>query len=139
LDKKGVVTLQDAITVSDNELLKMYYKFYFSLGRVPTQKDLDSSNEIYNAEVYLNRFGTMSNLRRLSGVPQIKVTSLEISQDEIKQDLISIYKNFGKPTSKRLSELSPYGIATICNIFNTNSLSNIWKEIENELKKEEND
>lgn len=131
--------MQDAITVSDDELLKMYYKFYFSSGRVPTQKDLDSSNEIYNAEVFLERFETMSNLRRLSGVPQIKVTSSTISKDEIKRELISIFKNFGKTTSRRLSELSPYGIATILTSFNTSNLSDIWKEIENELNKEELD
>lgn len=132
--------MQDATTVTDNELLKMYYKFYFSLGRVPTQRDLDLSSEMYNSSVYLERFQTMSNLRRLSGVPQIKAkNSLTVPKEIVKQELISIYKHFGKPTSNRLQELSKYDIPTICNSLDMTSLTKIWKEIESEIKKEETD
>lgn len=131
--------MQDAINITDNELLKMYYKFYFSLGRIPTQKDLDLSSDMYNAAVYLERFQTMSNLRRLSGVPQIKVDSLEVPKEEVIQELMSIYKNFGKPTSKRLKELSQYNMPTICNSLDMTSLTKIWKEIESEILKEELD
>jgi len=117
---------------SDGELLKMYYNFYLSLGRPPTVKDLNSWIEIsYNSNVLLSRFQTMSNLRRLAGVPQIKVNSAR-DKDEIKEDLMSIYKHFGKTSGKRLSELSKYKLSTICEYYKTTKIKEIWEEIETE-------
>ncbi|MFJ7954194.1 hypothetical protein ACIQZG_22080 [Lysinibacillus sp. NPDC096418] len=134
--KKAILINTDTnITESDKELLKMYYKFYFSLGRVPTPADLDRSDEIYNSDVFLIRFGTMSNIRRLTGVPQIKITKEDlITKEAIKQDLISIYKEFGRVTNRRLKELSEYEISYIYKCFDTRKLNDIWMEIEKELE-----
>lgn len=124
----------DAVTASDEELLKMYYDFYLKLGRTPTSKDLDRSDEIYSYDIYSIRFGEIDNVRRLAGVPELYRSAVKVTKDDVERELLNIYKNHGRVTNKQLQKLLPFSVTTVCRKYKTTKLSEVWAEIEEKAK-----
>lgn len=124
----------DAVTASDEDLLTMYYEYYLELGRVPTSKDLDNSDEIYNYDVYALRFDTIDNVRRLSGVPEINQAQSRITKEDVERAMLSVYRKYGRVTNKRLAELLPMGLTTVCRKYKTTKISDVWTLIEEKSK-----
>lgn len=91
----------------------MYYEYYLELGRVPTSKDLDNSDEIYNYDVYALRFDTIDNVRRLSGVPEMNQAQLRIAKEDAERAMLSVYRKYGQVMNKRLAELLPMSLTTV--------------------------
>lgn len=125
--------IPDIVTETDEELLEMYMMFSENLGHPATSKELDESDEIYNSDVFAIRFGSLMELRELCGYSDFKRQRKQYTKDEIKHKLIRYYKEKGgRLTNKELSER--ISISTVLRYFKTTKTSEVWKEIEMEIK-----
>lgn len=120
------------VTETDEELIEMYKKFSEKLGHPATIKDLDTSDEIYNSDVFVTRFGSINELRKICGFTPGK-SRKKYTKEEIKNKLIQVYKeNGGRISQKQLSKIIPQ--STVLRYFKTTRLSDVWDEIEKELE-----
>lgn len=138
LNVKQPAKTPDIVTETDEELLDMYIRFSENLGRPATSKELDASDEIYNADVFVLRFGGMNELKRLCGYHEYVTKSRKrYSKQEIKLKLIRYYKENGNKrlTNNELNKLIP--LSTVKRYFQTTKISVVWEIIEKELSTED--
>ncbi|MHA2895656.1 homing endonuclease associated repeat-containing protein [Bacillus cereus] len=123
----------DNVKDTKEELLQLYIDFCKKIGKVASAKDLDNSNEIYNAHIFSIRFNGLNNLRRQANLPTRIRSKPKYSKKELQAQLTALYKeNNGRVTIK---ELRKQGLVstTIMRYFEVTSMESVWKEIENKL------
>lgn len=124
---------------SKEELLNMYIEFSKKLGRPATYQDLDSSDETYNASVFTTRFGGMKELKEAAGFTKdLLEGNRKYSKKILKKLLTDEYvKNKNKRLTKsQLVNSDLPAMRTIIKYFKTTRMSDVWEEIENEMKSE---
>ncbi|MGX5430331.1 homing endonuclease associated repeat-containing protein [Bacillus cereus] len=120
----------DDVKETKEELLQLYIDFCEKIGKVASAKDLDQSNEIYNAHIFSIRFNGLNNLRKLANLPTRVRSHPKYSKSELQTKLVTLYKeNGGRVTIK---ELRKQGLVstTIMRYFETTSMNNVWEHIE---------
>ncbi|MBY0596512.1 homing endonuclease associated repeat-containing protein [Bacillus bingmayongensis] len=123
----------DKVTETQEELLKLYIDFCEKIGKVASAKDLDQSDEIYNANVFSIRFNGLNNLRKLANLPTRIRANCKYSKKELKRILISLYKEKGRRLRyKELLEHKLY-TTTIMRYFETTSMNSVWNQIERNM------
>lgn len=113
------------------ELLQMYIEYSNNIGRPATIRELDDSDEIYNAGVFSIRFGGMNELRKLAGFEIYDRSPRKYTKESISNVLIDkIIKNNRLLTVKQIDEDSDLpALATILKYFKTTKISEVNKEI----------
>ncbi|WP_242312061.1 homing endonuclease associated repeat-containing protein [Bacillus cereus group sp. BfR-BA-01331] len=123
----------DEVKETKEELLQMYINFCKKIGKVASAKDLDRSDEIYNANVFSIRFNGLNNLRKQANLPTCVRTQPKYSKNELNKILISLYKEKGRRLkNKELLEYKLY-TTTIMRYFETTSMNNVWGQIERNM------
>lgn len=134
---KPNVVLAEVLETNE-ELLQMYIELCAKLGRAATGSEIDMYLK-YKSDVFAIRFGGLNNLRVLAGYDPYYVKK-KYTKDEIKKKLITEYKKYNRRlTNNELKELSKVDdnfptVTTILRYFQTTKISEVWKEIEKELK-----
>lgn len=120
----------DTVTETHEELINIYKDFCEKTGKLASAKDLDQSDEIYNANVFSIRFNGLNNLRKLANLPTRIRTNRKYSKKELKSILFSLYKEKGgRLKNKELLEHKLYP-TTIMRYFETTSMNSVWNQIE---------
>lgn len=120
----------DTVTETHEELINIYKAFCEKTGKLASAKDLDQSDEIYNANVFSIRFNGLNNLRKLANLPTRIRTNRKYSKKELKRILFVLYKEKGgRLKNKELLEQKLYP-TTIMRYFETTSMNSVWKQIE---------
>lgn len=124
----------DVVRESDEELLKMYKDFSRKLGKPATTNDLNRSNEIYNADVFMVRFGNMYNLKIAAGY-EAKYRVPKYSMERIRRMLAVEHKKAGhRLTNNEIRKNSNLpALSTILRYFRTTSIAQVWEEVERYL------
>ncbi|PGK15228.1 hypothetical protein CN895_07725 [Bacillus cereus] len=123
----------DDVKETKEELIQLYIDFCEKIGKVASAKDLDQSNEIYNASIFSIRFNGLNNLRKLANLPTCVRSQPKYSKNELQDKLITLYKeNNGRVTIK---ELRKQGLVstTIMRYFETTSMNSVWEHIEENM------
>ncbi|MCP4180323.1 MAG: hypothetical protein GY756_21375 [bacterium] len=125
----------DKVSETNEELLKIYIDYSIKLGKGltgATTIDLNNSDEIYGNNVFLIRFGTMTNLRKEAGF----FVEWERKNKYTKKQLTTILLKEKKKYGRRLTFLEinenpnlPNG-HTILRYFRTTKITEVWQEIE---------
>lgn len=121
---------------TDEELIKMYVDYSNKLGKPATQEELNNSKDTYNSGVFMYRFTTMSNLKKLAGFKdERKVKSTLYTKEEITDILITLYKKYNrrlttKELMQEIKENDYPSFSTIQRHFKTSSIKKMWGEIE---------
>ncbi|AEB77624.1 hypothetical protein ADU80_04995 [Clostridium botulinum] len=115
---------------TDDELLQMYINFSNKIGKPASSVDLNNSKDIYNADVFGIRFGSMEDLKKLVGFPVFQSTK-KYTKEKLKQILLQEYKKLGrKLTYKEINENKEIPtITTFCRYFRTTKMSKVWEEV----------
>ncbi|WP_367735329.1 hypothetical protein [Bacillus nitratireducens] len=126
----------DKVTETQEDLLKIYIDFCEKIGKVASAKDLNQSDEIYNANVFSIRFNGLNNLRKLANLPTCVRNNRRYSKDELKRILILLYKEKGgRLTNKELLEHKLHS-TTIMRYFETTSMNSVWEHIEKNVSQQ---
>ncbi|EOP60634.1 hypothetical protein IKQ_05886 [Bacillus cereus VDM053] len=126
----------DKVTETQEDLLKIYIDFCEKIGKVASAKDLNQSDEIYNANVFSIRFNGLNNLRKLANLPTCVRKNRRYSKDELKRILILLYKEKGgRLTNKELLEHKLHS-TTIMRYFETTSMNSVWEDIEKNVSQQ---
>ncbi|MFS8355163.1 homing endonuclease associated repeat-containing protein (plasmid) [Bacillus nitratireducens] len=126
----------DKVTETQEDLLKIYIDFCEKIGKVASAKDLNQSDEIYNANVFSIRFNGLNNLRKLANLPTCVRNNRRYSKDELKRILILLYKEKGgRLTNKELLEHKLHS-TTIMRYFETTSMNSVWEDIEKNVSQQ---
>lgn len=135
LGYKPSYKLPEKVTETNEELKEMYIKFSHSIGKGDigaTLKDLNSSDAIYNADVFQTRFGGLAELKIKCGfTPRPNRMKPIYTKQEISDMLLEKYHELGrKPMNKELKDdktlPSP---TTICRYFKVTSMQEVWNEL----------
>lgn len=120
----------DVVTETDEELLNMYIEFSKKLGVSASRKELDKSEEIYNADVFIIRFGSMYDLKKVAGFKPIK-HYIKYTKENIEVILLNEYNKKGRIlTNKEISKIKDIpAVSTILRHFHTTKMSVVWKKI----------
>lgn len=114
---------------SDEELIELYKRFADKIGKIPTKIDLDSSDEIYNSDVFVVRFGGLNPLRRLAGFKEYNTGGVRRSKD----DVIKLLKVARQEKGRRLSATEVNSIvpkSSLYRLFQTSKINEVWDEVE---------
>ncbi|MCU4715957.1 hypothetical protein OCE25_27285 [Bacillus cereus] len=123
----------DEVKETKEELLQMYINFCEKIGKVASAKDLDRSDDIYNANVFSIRFNGLNNLRKQANLPTCVRKQPKYSKNELNKILISLYKEKGRRLkNKELLEYKLY-TTTIMRYFETTSMNYVWGQIEKNM------
>lgn len=123
------------VTETDDELLLMYIEFSNKLKKPTTAEELNKSGDIYNAGVFIIRFGGMSELKRRAGYIE-KTWVGKYSKKELIEILINLYSKNGRRLTQKEMRHEPNipAAATFMKYFETTKMNEIWAEIETLLK-----
>ncbi|MBP3038053.1 hypothetical protein J9303_00840 [Bacillaceae bacterium Marseille-Q3522] len=124
----------EKVQETKEELFKMYLNFCRKIGKLASIPDLDSSNEIYNADVFIIRFGTMGDLKKealkILKFDENIYSKRKYTREEILEKLIKIWNEHGKLPAKQLSEIEDLpSISSILRHMNCTSLDDVWEEV----------
>ncbi|MEK4501068.1 homing endonuclease associated repeat-containing protein [Bacillus sp. FSL R12-0069] len=132
-DVNIVFSKVDEVKETKEELLQMYINFCEKIGKVASAKDLDRSDDIYNANVFSIRFNGLNNLRKQANLPTCVRKQPKYSKNELNKILISLYKEKGRRLkNKELLEYKLY-TTTIMRYFETTSMNYVWGQIEKNM------
>lgn len=121
------------------ELLKIYLDFCKEKGKLASAKDLDESDNIYNAYVFKDKFNSMTNLKKLAKETlleyreygQIRFNEKKYSKLQLENILLKEYIKYGRKltpreinTIKKLPDTS-----TFKEYFKTKSMEEVWNEV----------
>ena len=120
----------------DGELINKYKDLCSSLGKVATAEDINNDENIPSFEVYMHRFTTIKNLRKLASITGGREKRDKYTTDYIIKVLKHLYKeNNGRLTTAELQlkikENKYPTISTMQKHLKVNSLSNMWDKVEN--------
>ena len=123
------------ICENKDELLKKYIQFSDKLVKPASYRELEDSNEIYNANIFRIRFGGMKGLKKEAGFQINDNNNNKYTKEEIKEILKKLYiENNGRLKVKELCNNKELPVlATILTYFKTTKISDVWNEIEKEL------
>ncbi|MDY4544814.1 MAG: hypothetical protein SPE00_05835 [Bacilli bacterium] len=125
------LNLRKKVKEDTEELLKEYKEFSNKQGHPATCKELNSSNEIYNASIFTIRFGGMSQLRTAAGFETIYYKT-KWSKSKIENMLIQLRKEKGRKLVT--SDIKKYiSIMTVLKYYKTTKISEIFNEIESKI------
>lgn len=119
--------------LSKPELLELYKQISESAGfeNGATIKYLDQSPDTPKADVFVSKFGSLTELRRSAGYPLRNIRHLKYSREMVKKQLKLEYFRHGRRLknkeinkNKKLPALS-----TVLRLFNQTSMSAVWAEI----------
>ncbi|MGL6113448.1 MAG: homing endonuclease associated repeat-containing protein [Cetobacterium sp.] len=126
----------NTVTETNEELIEMYKKYSEKLGKIrgASIEDLKKSKEIYSYSVFVKRFGSWIEFKKLCGY--------EVSGRNLytKEEIISLLSGKLKIKGRRLSqnEINKDGdlpaLETILKAFKTTKISVVWDEIEGKNK-----
>lgn len=119
--------------VTNEELLKEYDNLCKELNRVATAKEIDEYSR-YNFEIYRSRFGTLNEVRRLSGYRH-RVDPRTITKEDCMREMLLIYDKHGRVPYDRLHEIIPFHYRTLLRKFGTTSVKDVWREVIEEYEK----
>lgn len=131
-------TTPSIVTETDDELLNMYIEFSEDIGKDEygaTSLDLNGSDDVYNVDVFMIRFGNMEELRKQAGF-KTKPYKRKYTKENITTLLLDEYKKVNRRlTNTELKNISKEregfpSISTICRHFKTTKMSEVWNEIE---------
>ncbi|MBG9749703.1 hypothetical protein ABD81_02050 [Bacillus thuringiensis] len=132
-DVNIVFSKVDEVKETKEELLQMYINFCEKIGKIASAKDLDRSDDIYNANVFSIRFNGLNNLRKQANLPTCVRKQPKYSKNELNKILISLYKEKGRRLkNKELLEYKLY-TTTIMRYFETTSMNYVWGQIEKNM------
>ncbi len=121
----------DNVKETDAELLKMYIDFSIEIGKPhkgASSKELDESDLIYNADVFVVRFGGMAALKEAAGFPPIRFPR-KYTVTQLKEMLLREYRRLGRrPTNREINENPnlPW-LSTFFRYFKCTGMTQIWK------------
>jgi hypothetical protein len=121
------------IVPEDNKtLLKMYKEFSFKIGKEEsgaTGDDLNLSDEIYSVGVFLTRFESMRNLRKLLDMKSRK-SCTKYSKESILNLLLEVYYEHGVLTHSKIRNIDYLpSVSTIVRHFKTTKMAVVWEEV----------
>lgn len=127
---------------TNEELLEMYIEFSNKIGKGDIGAsgiDLNESQEIYNAGVFMLRFAGMNQLRSLAGFPPQYNRRIINSKENITQILTEKIIRKGRfLTATEISEDKELpALATILKYFRNTKLSEVNKEILQNIKEKD--
>lgn len=134
VNQEVMVKKFDYVKESDEELLQMYIEFSYKIGKGDTGAsgvDLNRSNEIYNAGIFMIRFGGMNELRKLAGFFPKYNGKIVYQKENIIQGLTKKIISKGNfLTAKEIVEDTELpAFATILRHFKTTKISQVNKEM----------
>ncbi|BAO05156.1 hypothetical protein CF067_16795 [Clostridium sporogenes] len=130
------------VEVGTKKLLEMYIEFSKKLGRLASNIDLDNSKDIYNADVFIIRFGSMYALKKEAN----KILKFDIdlqnkekyTKEKVLNSLIQEYKVYNRRLTNEevgINKNLP-SISTILRKFTTTKMSVVWYYVEQFINKE---
>lgn len=130
--------LMSEVTETDEQLLKMYIDFSCKIGKDDigaSAMDLDTSEDIYNSGVFSIRFGGITELKKIIGFKVEKISQKKYKKEDILKTLKIIYKkNGGRLKQIELKDIKNLpSQSTILRFFKTTKMSDVWKEVENQI------
>ncbi|MDY4544818.1 MAG: hypothetical protein SPE00_05855 [Bacilli bacterium] len=133
LDKNYSLRKLAEVKESNEELLQKYIEFSLKLGHPASTDELDRSNEIYNASVFVIRFGGMMELKKAAGFDFVEPNNRKWNKGEIERLLLKIRHEKGE----RLVIRDMAGVintATVLKFYKTTKISEVFDEIESRFK-----
>ncbi|HSH24976.1 MAG TPA: hypothetical protein VLA13_05505, partial [Massilibacterium sp.] len=106
--------------VTNDELKKEYDNVCRLLGKTATTKEINE-HSIFSFEVYRGRFGSINELRRVTGYDHYK-DPRTITKDECMREMLLIYEKHGRVTYDRLHDILPFHYRTLLRKFGTTSI-----------------
>lgn len=119
--------------VTNEELLKEYEELSKNLGYAAKTSDIESHSE-YPFELYRTRFGSLSDVRRLTGYEH-RINPRSISKEDCMKEMLKLYEVHGRVAYDKLNGLLPFHIRTLLRKFGTTSIKDVWKEVIEEYEK----
>lgn len=127
------------------ELLEIYLDFCKEKGKLASAKDLDESDNIYNAYVFKDKFDRMTNLKNLakkklkeySEYEQIRFNEKKYSKLQLENILLKEYIKHGRRlTAKEINSIKEMpDTSTFKEYFKVKSMVEVWDEILKDTEK----
>ncbi|MCC5439782.1 hypothetical protein EJM73_06435 [Clostridium botulinum] len=124
------------VEVDTKKLLEMYIEFSKKLGRLASNGELDNSKDIYNADVFIIRFGSMYALKKEAN----KILEFDIdlqnkekyTREKILNLLIQEYKVYNRRLTNKEVNINKNlpSISTILRKFTTTKMNVVWCYVE---------
>ena len=119
--------------VANDELLTAYDGLCKTIGKIATAKDINAFGE-YPFELYRSRFGSINELRRLTGYKNY-VDPRIISKEVCMKEMLLIYAKHGRISYSMLEKTLPFHLRTLLRKFGTTSIKDVWKEVIDEYER----
>jgi|GEM_PF-6060724 len=96
---------QVTVLETDEELIEMYKKLSNKLGMPATDAQMRKAKDCYNPIVFMTRFGSMRNLRRLAGLPEGRPYTVKLERRDFIRILKEIINAHGEVKVTELREI----------------------------------
>ena len=119
----------DRVIETNDELIRLYRLFSEKIGKAvygATAEDLNTSDEIYAADVFIKRFGGMQGLKKCAGFSPAKVYPKKYNAENI----IAMLQEKGRISNREINEDPDLpSVSTLQRLFQTTSMNDVWKII----------
>lgn len=125
------------VEYSDEKLINLYREYCVSSGKIIKDKDLKSNKDMFNGNVFIRRFWSFNNVRKLAGIQTIKhIKRYKYSKLQLINTLTRIYiENNGRISQKELEKYDLPPLNSMLPYFKATNLNEIWDQVEEKVKK----
>lgn len=119
--------------VKNEDLLKEYDNLCKDTGKVATSRDIQELS-IYPFELFRTRFGTLNEVRKLTGYKH-KTDPRTITKEQCMNEMLNLYEKRGRLSYSELKKSLTFSIRTLLRKFGTTSILDVWREVIEESEK----